>query len=69
MKASWSEIFGDRSGALVFGGTVFITPGKKNDAGEMVAPVLMPLQPDSASSENATSIASHKNFQFNITWS
>jgi hypothetical protein len=55
------------TGALVAaGGSVFISPGRKNEAGETDAPVLMPEQPALASVKN-TSIASHGKFHFNLT--
>jgi hypothetical protein len=44
----------------------FIIPGNKNDAGETVVPVWMPLQP-ALDSANAASIASRIKFQFNLT--
>jgi len=48
------------------GGSAFISPGRKNEAGETVAPVLMPEQPALDNAKN-TSIARHGKFQFNLT--
>jgi hypothetical protein len=48
------------------GGSLRIKPGKKKLAGETVVPALTPLQPLTTAA-NATNIASHMNFQFNLT--
>ena len=55
------------TGALVAaGGSAFISPGRKNVAGETDVPALMPEQPAPPSVKN-TSIASHRKFHFNLT--
>jgi hypothetical protein len=48
------------------GGSAFITPGKKNVAGETLPPALTPEQPAAHSVKNA-SIASRAKFQLNLT--
>jgi hypothetical protein len=48
------------------GGSAFISPGKKNEAGETDVLALMPEQPAPNSVKNA-SIASRDKFQFNLT--
>jgi hypothetical protein len=48
------------------GGSAFMMPGRKNDAGETVVPVLIPLQP-ALSSIIAVSIARHRKFTLNLT--
>ena len=55
------------TGALVaVGGSAFISPGRKNVAGETDVLALMPEQPAPNSVKNA-SIASRDKFQFNLT--
>jgi len=49
------------------GGSDLISPGRKNEAGEMLLLALMPPQPAPNSVKNA-SIASRGKFQFNLTW-
>src|SRR5262245_4345796 len=44
-EAIWTEISGFKTGTLLVGQSFFIKPGKKNEAGEMLPPPLMPLQP------------------------
>jgi hypothetical protein len=52
-------------GALVFT-SFFNSPGKKNDAGETLVPVLMPLHP-APTRTIAAGIATNKKFQCNFT--
>ncbi len=55
-------------GALVAGGVSFLnSPGKKNEAGETVVPALTPPQPLKNKGSARAGIASHNNFQFNLT--
>ena len=58
---------GSEGGAGAAGGSAFISPGMKNEAGETDPLVLMPEQPAPDSVKNA-SIASRGKFQFNLTW-
>lgn len=58
VKANSLEIFGGKAGALV-GASFLKSPGKKNDAGETLVLVLMPLQP-APKSATVASIASHR---------
>ena len=48
------------------GGSAFISPGRKNEAGETLPLALMPEQPAPDNNTNA-SIASHGKNQFNLT--
>jgi hypothetical protein len=56
-------------GALVAGGVSFLkSPGRKKVAGETDAPALIPPQPPVINASGSNRIASHINFQFNLTW-
>jgi hypothetical protein len=56
-------------GAFVAGTVSFLnSPGKKNEAGETVVPALTPPQPLKNNGNARADIASHNNFQFNLTW-
>jgi hypothetical protein len=55
-------------GAFVAGGVSFFkSPGRKNDAGETDVPAFTPPQPATRNGSGSNTIASHKNFQFNLT--
>jgi len=55
-------------GALVPGATSLRNrPGRKKDAGDTVVPALTPPQPPVKKGSGSNSIASHINFQFNLT--
>jgi hypothetical protein len=56
---------GVKAGGLT-GASFFISPGTRKVAGETLPPAFMPLQPETASGKT-TSIASHRNFQQNLT--
>jgi tetratricopeptide (TPR) repeat protein len=63
------EISGNEPGAFVAGGSACImcpAPGKKKSRGETLWVELTPLQP-AANNPDAASIASRKDFQFNLT--
>lgn len=60
------EVCGNEAGALV-GTLFFIRPGRKKDAGETLAPVLMPEQPTPANASASANIANNENLQFNFT--
>ena len=60
------ESSGNAAGALVEGGPAFNSPGRKNEAGEMLWLALMPLQP-APNSASTISIASTGKFLFILT--
>jgi hypothetical protein len=60
------EFSGHAAGALVEGGPAFISPGRKNEAGEKLLLALMPPQPV-LHSASASSIASAGKFLFILT--
>jgi hypothetical protein len=65
MREFWEKA----TGAFVVGGvSLRNNPGKKNDAGETLVPALTPPQPLIKKGSGSNRIASHINFQFNLTW-
>jgi hypothetical protein len=66
LKANSLEGSGSATGELVEAGAAFISPGRKNDAGETLWLALMPLQPE-LHRASAISIASHRKLPFNLT--
>jgi len=60
------EVWGNETGVLV-AASFLKSPGRKNDAGETLVPVLMPEQPAPKKISAAADIASNGKFQFNLT--
>jgi hypothetical protein len=59
---------GRAQGPFVAGSVSFFKrPGRKKDAGETVVPALTPPQPPAKNGSGRNAIASHANFQFNLT--
>jgi hypothetical protein len=59
---------GRTQGAFVAGIVSFFKrPGRKKDAGETDVPALTPPQPVAKKGKGSNAIASHANFQFNLT--
>jgi hypothetical protein len=68
-EAKTGVLAGRTDGALVAGVVSFLkSPGRKNDAGETEVLAFTPPQPPARKGRGSNSIASHKNFQFNLTW-
>ncbi|HEV2455256.1 MAG TPA: hypothetical protein VGY98_13410 [Verrucomicrobiae bacterium] len=67
-EAKTGPLTGITAGVLVPDGVSFLSnPGKKNEAGETLVPALTPPQPLKNNGSARTDIASHKDFQFNLT--
>ncbi len=65
-EAKLLEFSPNMAGAFVFGGSAFMIPGKKKEAGVTVWLALIPPQPE-VPNASATNIASNEIFQFNLT--
>jgi hypothetical protein len=66
VEATSLEVSGNATGALVEGGPAFISPGRKNEAGETLWLALMPPQP-ALPIASTTSMVSASKFLFILT--